>query len=339
MSNLKGRTVFHGEDEGKQESPSLASQTLFDDKQAFVVSESVAHSPIEEQFEEVVRPKKKRRWLFSSVFAGFSGLLVWQSIETLLGAFNQGDWLTIGWASFIAALSAMGLTAIGREWLKLRKLRHHFSVQEQSEELLKNDGVGQGVKFCQSLAAKTQISAENPYYERWSNSVKPTHSDAEILTMYQSMVMKEQDKRAMAIVSKLSGEAAILVAISPLAIADMLLIAWRNFRMIDQLSLIYGVELGYWSRIKLFKLVLVNMALAGASELAIETSADLLSLNVVEKLSARAGQGLGIGLLTARLGIRTLSLLRPIPFSKDDKPKLGSVRNAIVDSLKGKLSE
>jgi putative membrane protein len=338
MSDLKGRTVFRGEDEIKEESPPLTSQTLFDDKHAFVVSESVTNLPIEEQFEEVVRPKKKRRWLFSSVFAGFSGLLVWQSVDTLLSAFSQGDWLTIGWASFIASLSAMGLTAIGREWFKLRKLRDHFSVQEQSEELLKNDGVGQGVKFCQKLAVKTHITAENPHYERWTNSVKPTHSDAEILTMYQSMVMREQDKRAMTIVSKLSGEAAVLVAISPLAIADMLLIAWRNFRMIDQLSRIYGVELGYWSRIKLFKLVLVNMALAGASELAIESSTDLLSLNVVEKLSARAGQGLGVGLLTARLGIRTLSLLRPIPFAKDQKPKLGAVRSAIVDSLKGKLS-
>jgi putative membrane protein len=338
MSDLKGRTVFHGEDEQKEESPSLTSQTLFDDKQAFVISESVVDLPIEQQFEEVVRPKKKRRWLFSSIFAGFSGLVVWQSVDTLVSAFSLGDWLTIGWASFIAALSAIGLTTIGREWLKLRKLRHHFSVQEQSEALLKNDSVGQGVEFCKRLAAKTYIQPENPHFDRWSNSVKPTHSDAEILTMYQSMVMKEQDKRAMEIVSKLSGEAAILVAVSPLAIADMLLIAWRNFRMIDQLSLIYGVELGYWSRIKLFKLVLVNMALAGASELAIETSADLLSLNVVEKISARAGQGVGVGLLTARLGIRTISLLRPIPFAQDDKPKLGAVRSAVIDSLKGKLA-
>lgn len=91
-----------------------------------------------------------------------------------------------------------------------------------------------------------------------------------------------------------STESAVLVALSPLAIADMLLVAWRNFKMIDELGKIYGVELGYWSRIRLLKLVFINMAAAGASELAVDVGTNMMSLSVAGKISTRAAQGIGL---------------------------------------------
>lgn len=63
----------------------------------------------------------------------------------------------------------------------------------------------------------------------------------------------------------------------------MLLVAWRNLRMLEQISRVYGVELGYWARIRLLKLVFVNMALAGASELVTDAGMDLLSMNLQGK--------------------------------------------------------
>ncbi|OEE72598.1 hypothetical protein A130_00955 [Vibrio genomosp. F6 str. FF-238] len=103
--------------------------------------------------------------------------------------------------------------------------------------------------------------------------------------------------------------------------------------MIDKLADIYGVELGYWSRVKLFKLVLINMAAAGASELAVDASMDLLSMDLAGKVSARAGQGIGVGILTARLGIKAMSLLRPIPWKKDRAVRLSTIRKQIVNKV------
>ncbi|NYY78570.1 hypothetical protein DMI69_22720 [Escherichia coli] len=36
-----------------------------------------------------------------------------------------------------------------------------------------------------------------------------------------------------------------------------------------------------------------------------------------------AAQGIGAGLLTARLGIKAMELCRPLPWIDDDKPRLG----------------
>jgi len=106
--------------------------------------------------------------------------------------------------------------------------------------------------------------------------------------------------------------------------------------MINKIAGLYGLKLGYWSRIKLIKQVFVNMAYAGASELVADFGSDMLGAELLGKLSARFAQGLGAGMLTARLGAKTMELCRPIPF--ENKPKLTHVRKKIAQQIKSLLS-
>jgi len=101
---------------------------------------------------------------------------------------------------------------------------------------------------------------------------------------------------------------------------------------VNKIAALYGLKLGYWSRVKLIKQVIFNMAYAGASELVADLGADLLGAELLGKLSARMAQGLGAGMLTARLGLKAMHMCRPIPFD-DDAPKLGQVRQKIVDQV------
>ncbi len=331
MSDLKSKQIFNQTLEQDTDNPELTAQKHFAQPEKFVPSvQEQTETEVETQLEQIIRPKRGKRWLVSTLLLSFGGLVTWQAADSLLQAIQHGDWLSLGWTGFIAALASVGLTAIGRELWKLRKLRQHFSVQENAEIIITTDAVGQGQAFCESLARQGGIPSHAPAYDRWKNSVTTSHSDAEILDMYDAMVVSEQDKKATQLVSKFSTESAALVAISPLAIADMLLVAWRNFTMIDQLAELYGVELGYWSRLKLFKSVLKNMAAAGASELVVDASMDLLSMDLAGKVSARAGQGIGVGILTARLGLKAMTLLRPLPWHKDRAVKLSAIRKQIV---------
>lgn len=331
MSELKTKQVFSQPLKTQEPNVELNAQQQFSAAQTFVpsVAEEV-ETAVESQLEQVIRPKRGRKWFAATLLASFSGLVIWQAIDNVVTSIQSADWLSLGWAGFISALAGLGLSALGKELWKLRKLRNHFSVQEQAEALINTDAVGHGQAFCEQIAKESGIQAKSPAYQRWQSSLDSSHSDAEVLEMYDAMVVSEQDKQATKLVSQYSTEAAALVAISPLAVADMLLVAWRNFKMIDQLADLYGVELGYWSRLKLFKAVLVNMAAAGASELAIDASMDLLSMDLAGKVSARAGQGLGVGILTARLGLKAMSLLRPLPWHKDRAVKLSAIRKQIV---------
>ncbi|ELJ8615102.1 TIGR01620 family protein [Vibrio cholerae] len=339
MSDLKTKQIFSEPLQGSLETPSLTAQQQFNAQEKFVPMnmEEPAEEALEVELDTIIRPSKGRKWFAGGLFATFSGLVAWQAIDSMVQAIQHSDWLSLGWVGFISALATLGLGAIAKELWKLRRLRQHFSVQEQAQILMENDAVGQGQVFCEQIAKQGKVDKQG--YQRWLSALNSSHSDAEILDLYDALVVGEQDKQASQIVTRYATEAAALVAISPLAIADMLLVAWRNFSMVDQLAKVYGVELGYWSRIKLFKAVLLNMALAGASELAVDASVDLFSMDLAGRLSARAGQGVGVGILTARLGIKAVGLLRPLPWHPDRQLKLSAVRKQVVSKVAALLAK
>ncbi|MDB1123777.1 YcjF family protein [Vibrio algarum] len=340
MTEYKTKKIFSESiDTPKQDDDELTVQTAFEEKVKFVPAEIEEENTeaAEDQLEFIIRPNKKHKWFGAGLVVAFAGLIGWQAVDSVITAVQSSDWLSVGWSIFVASIASLGISAIGKELLKLRRLRHHFSIHEQSEELLQSSGLGKGKPFCEKLAKESGISDVNPSFTRWQKAINDSHSDAEVLQMYEGMVITKQDQQAKAIVAKLSTEAAVLVAVSPLAIADILLVAWRNFKLIDDLANVYGVELGYWSRLKLFKLVLVNMAAAGATEVATDASMDLLSMDLAGKVSARVAQGFGVGILTARLGLRAMSLLRPIPWNQESKVRLGEIRKILLVKLKNTL--
>ncbi|USD66441.1 TIGR01620 family protein [Vibrio sp. SCSIO 43136] len=333
MSDLKTKQVFEQPLSDNPSDIELTAQVQFESAEKFVPV-SVEEPQIEQAIADAVKPKGKGRWLFGGIAATFLALVGWQGVDSVVTALQAGDWLGLGWGGFIAALSALGGSALAKEWWKLRRLKQRFSTQEQAVELLESDQLGKAKPFCQQLAKQSELPAEHTGYERWINAVNSTHSDQEVLTMYDSFVLETLDQKAKKLIAKSAGESALLVAISPLAIADMLLVAWRNLKLVNDLANLYGVELGYWSRIRLLKLVFVNMAAAGATELVADASMDLLSMDLAGKLSTRAAQGLGVGLLTARLGLKAVQLVRPLPWQKDKQIKIGEIRSSILQRLK-----
>ena len=131
----------------------------------------------------------------------------------------------------------------------------------------------------------------------------------------------------------------MLVALSPLATVDMMLMLWRNLRMIEDIADVYAIELGYWSRIRLIRQVFRNMLYAGATELVTEVGMDLLGAEFAAKLSARAAQGVGAGLLTARLGLRTIEACRPLPWCAGRETQTRRAAQALIGQLAGYLNK
>ncbi|MFB9133929.1 YcjF family protein [Vibrio olivae] len=336
MSDLKKKRVYQQELQSQSEPEvELTAQQRFESETSFVPVDIQDPSLDQDgvQIEQVIRPSKNKNRIGTVLLTAFTGLLGWQAVASVYQAWQQQDWLSLGWTGLITAVASLGVGALGKELWKLHTLRHHFDIQQQSEELLQSDGIGKGKSFCQQLAKEGGVLPESPAYDRWINTISATHSDGEVVDMYDAMVVSEQDKRARDIVTKHATESALLVAVSPLALADMLLVAWRNLAMINQLAKEYGIELGYWSRLKLFKNVLANMAFAGVSEAAVDAGMDLMSMDLAGKVSARAGQGVGVGILTARLGLKAMGLLRPIPWKPERAVKLSAIRKQIVSKI------
>lgn len=321
------------DNERSQPESELTSQMQFARENAFLPEEKADHD-VEEQLSQTLgrQPKRSTGWLKGLVIAG-AAMTGWQSVDYVVTAYQSSDWLALGWSGIVAAVAATGITALGRELFKLRRLKERQTEREKAQVLLEADGIGQGKVFCMKLAKQCNIRDEHVGYDRWVQALAATHNDREVLELYDRLVVCHQDKLARCLVAKYSRDAAIMVAVSPLAIVDMLLVAWRNFKLIEQISAVYGVELGYWSRIKLVKLVLANMAFAGATEVIAETGMDMLSIDLAGRISTRVAQGVGVGLLTGRLGLKAMSLMRPLPWQPEQQPKLGEIRRDLLAQL------
>ncbi|WP_047606009.1 YcjF family protein [Rahnella aquatilis] len=263
--------------------------------------------------------------------------VVAQGVQWVHEAWIRQDWVALGACTAGGFIIVAGVGSVATEWRRLYRLRQRADERDTARELMHSHGLGQGRVFCEKLAAQAGLDNSHPALQRWQASLHETQNDREVVELYARLVQPVLDAQARREISHSAAESALMIAVSPLALVDMAFIAWRNLRLVNRIAVLYGIELGYYSRIRLFRLVLLNMAFAGASELVREVGMDWMSQDLAARLSARAAQGIGAGLLTARLGIKTMELCRPLPWLEGDKPKLGDFRRELIGKLKNSM--
>ncbi len=278
------------------------------------------------------RPRK-RRWGLLTLLGGSLTLGAIEAGETLYRASLGGDWLSGAWSLLGLVALILGGSALLRELWRLHKLRRHGVLRQRLARL--DAGAGREARqLAESLREQMRLDRDHPHWQAFLQAHQPHHDGAETRALLAHHVLAPRDREARRLISRMSGDTAVMVAVSPLTLIDMLLVAWRNLAMLERIAALYGLELGYASRLKLFRQVLANLAFAGASEIASEASMELFSMNLASKLSVRAGQGLGVGLLSARLGLRALRLTRPLPFADDEAPRIADLRSELWQRLR-----
>lgn len=320
--------------------PALRPAQHFSDTEAeFIADPSTDEPPLdgladEEVITSVLRPRKSlwRRLLLIAVLLLILSVVA-QAGHWLWDAWQHANWFALGGTLSLLLVMVAGVGSLIGEWRKLWKLRHRAQQRDQAAELLNSHGTVAGRDFCEQLAASSGLDSSHPSYRRWKSALEDQHNDQEVIKLYDAMVMPLADKQARQKISRYAAESTLMIAVSPLALADMLFIGWRNIRMINQIARIYGIELGYFSRIRLLRGVLFNIAFAGVTELVREVGLDWMSQDLMARLSGRAAQGIGAGLLTARLGLKAMELCRPIPWQPGEKPRLGDFRSELIDQL------
>ncbi|MDF3829005.1 MULTISPECIES: YcjF family protein [unclassified Pseudocitrobacter] len=338
---LKPRIDFDGPLEAEKSEQFRQSQTFADD-----IADKFAPAVIDETLpeegqaeavvESVLRPKRSLwRKMVTAGLTIFGISVVAQGVQWTMNAWQTQDWVALGGCAAGALIVGAGVGSVATEWRRLWRLRQRAQERDEAKELMQSHGVGKARAFCEKLAQQAGIDQAHPALQRWYAAIHETQNDREVVSLYAHLVQPALDAQARREISRSAAESAMMIAVSPLALVDMAFIAWRNLRLINRIATLYGIELGYYSRLRLFKLVLLNIAFAGASELVREIGMDWMSQDLAARLSARAAQGIGAGLLTARLGIKAMELCRPLPWIDNDKPKLGDFRRELIGQLKG----
>ncbi|MEG9481713.1 TIGR01620 family protein [Mannheimia sp. HC-2023] len=319
----------------------------FEPKQEFdlenaIIEEDAKAVEAELIIEESLKPSRFWIRVLLATLALFGVAVIAQSIQWLIDTFQQKEWIYFAFSIVFFIIILFGVGVIVSEWRKLVYLRNHQKNQQVSQQLLleqlpSNDGE-QAVKFCEDIANNlnhlpTIAQAE----QRWKSQLNEAYNAKEVLYLFSENVLKPIDKQVKQMISRNAAENAVIVAVSPLAVVDVLLMAVRNIALVNKITKAYGMELGYISRLKLFKMVLKNMVFAGATEIATDVGMDFFSQNLTAKLSLRAAQGIGVGLLTARLGINAMEFCRPVAFQANERPRISAIRQELLTSVKNTM--
>lgn len=306
-------------------------------REAFAATDE--HHPLVTAAEEQALPAaslgtpRKRRWGLMFALAGGATLGTIELVTGIPEALSQSQWMNMAWQLFGISLIGLGGMSLLRELGRLGRLKRHDRLRRDLAELPQGSP-RQAKKMAEQLRQQLKLSDDDPHWQAFQRACQPHHNGEEIQALLRHHLLAPRDREAQRLITRMSGETAVMVAISPLTLVDMALVAWRSLAMVDRLCRLYGLELGYASRLRLFRNVLRNMAFAGVSELATDASMDMLSLHLAGRISARASQGLATGLLSARLGLRAQRLCRPVAFTPEEQPKLADLRQDLWRQIK-----
>ncbi|GAA6205492.1 MULTISPECIES: TIGR01620 family protein [Thalassotalea] len=310
-------------EEDKSDLPYPSQQVILESDEIEIIE------PNEELADQVIE-KSKPRWLWRIAFFIFMVLVTLEAVEFFMLGFSQEPFIASLYALLLTIISLIVGGTVIKEYRGLRQFKRREKLQKSVKESLFSDDHHKGQQLCQKISEDLPCDL---LVQTGETNIDADLTDAEQLRLYSRQVLTSVDKKALDKTCKYSTESVVLVALSPIAIVDMMLMLWRNLKMIDEIAHLYGLKLSYWSRIKLLKQVFINMVYAGATELIADVGTDLIGADLLGKLSARLAQGLGAGMLTARLGLKTMHLCRPIPFEQD-APKLKDVRKQLIGQIK-----
>lgn len=282
------------------------------------------------------KPRRSRlgAWLIGGAAALLVGALGVEAYDFVTGLWERN--VVIG-GVFIAIAATTGVAALGlalRELYDLRRMQKVERLRDVAGRLMGAEihgEVGTVIPPMEKLYRdRPELKAELSAFDRHDSDAL---SDGERIQLFARTVLQPVDKQAYALVLKGARDVGVLTAVSPLGALDSLVVLGRNLMLLRQIARLYGVRPGVAGTVSLVRRTLANVAIAGVGELVTEHAAHQLGAGLMAMLSAKAGQGLTNGVLTARLGLVAMTQCRPVPFGQDELPRLSHVRNELVKSL------
>lgn len=117
----------------------------------------------------------------------------------------------------------------------------------------------------------------------------------------------------------------MVTALAPRAIIDIVFVAAQAIMLIRRIATIYGGRPGFLGFLRLLKSVGAHLAITGGLAAGDSVLQAVVGHGIAAKLSARLGEGVLNGLLTARVGISAMAVCRPMPFASGRAPGISDV--------------
>ena len=271
-------------------------------------------------------PPARRRFSWGGLFlAGLGGLVslaAGLAVDQLIrDLFDRNNWL--GWAAAaLAGIVVLAALAIAiREIGGMMRLRSIHLLREKALSAWSQDDgkAAQSVVTQMEGLYSNRIDCESGRNElaRHRNEIIDGRDRMELA---ERLVLLPLDARARTMVMDSAKRVSVETAVSPREIVDLAFVLMENLRLIRRLSELYGGRPGTLGFFRLTRDVLTHLAATGAIALGDGLVQQIVGHGLAARLSAKLGEGVVNGLLTARIGIAAMDVCRPLPFMASKRP-------------------
>ncbi|MBL8578849.1 MAG: TIGR01620 family protein [Mesorhizobium sp.] len=278
----------------------------------------------------------RRRFRAGAILASAVGVLVslafglWMD-QLIRELFARAEWL--GWmAAGLAVIAALALVVVlGREALAIARLASVEKLRAQALEAISRDDP----KIARRLVGElTTFLAAKPETAAGRRALKELEGDivdgADLVRIAEVELMTPLDKRAQKLILDAAKRVSVVTAVSPRALVDLAYVLFEAGRLIRRLSELYGGRPGTLGFFRLARGVLAHLAVTGAIAAGDDFVHQIVGQGLAAKLSAKLGEGVVNGMMTARIGVAAMEVTRPLPFTALKRPGMSDFLAALA---------
>ncbi len=147
----------------------------------------------------------------------------------------------------------------------------------------------------------------------------------DLVDVAERALLRPLDDKAQGEIAAAAKRVSLVTAISPRAVLDVIFVVAQIVRLVRRIAEIYGGRPGLFGLIKLARSIGAHLAITSGMAVGDSLVQQIVGHGIASRISARMGEGVLNGLLTARVGLSALAVCRPAPFGIVKPPGVSDV--------------
>jgi len=290
-----------------------------------------------------VAPRRRSR--LGAIFLGALGTLVTLALglwtdRLIRDLFSRADWL--GWlAAGVAGIAALSLIVIlARELLALARLASVEKIRRRALDAIARDDPRAARAVVDELSLLVAAKPETAAGRRALADLRGEIIDgANLVRLAEAEILTPLDAQAKVLILDAAKRVSLVTAVSPRAVVDVAYVVFEAGRLIRRLAELYGGRPGTLGFFRLARDVLAHLAVTGSIAVGDSFVQQIVGHGLAARLSAKLGEGVVNGMMTARIGLAAMETARPLPFSAARRPGMSDFLSALTAFATRKTTE
>lgn len=298
--------------------------------------------PVEPTEPADARAGRGLRW-FWILLTGLGGLasvslFLWAQ-NAVIAAIRQSDTLGLIAIGFAALTGLAGLVLsirFVRDLLRQRKIERLKADAEKALGARSGDAARAVAGQIVSLQTSRPTTAAGR--ARFAAALPDMNDARDILALAERELLEPLDKLAADEIARAARQVSVVTAVSPRALVDLIFVVFAGARLLRAVTAIYGGRPGSLGLLRIARASVSHLLVTGGLAAGDAVLQQLVGHGLAARLSAKLGEGVLNGLMTARFGLAALAVCRPLPFVESKAPTLSDVASGLLSSQPEKAS-